>query len=96
MNPEGITELCRHCPNLEPYVLDINRIRAKMIELIALQASGGEPEHFFVEMNALSSDLRESQLALDEAHARTVGCPGNKDNTCQSPLESNEIPDDYF
>lgn len=101
MNPENIVERCRDCPNLQPYVLDVNLIGAKIVELMALQVDLNEPyDDFTFKLNRLTDSLEESQRALEEAHAVTTGCPGvdEKDGkiACQSPLEPAKISDDIF
>lgn len=99
MNPEDIANRCVGCPNLEPYVVDINRIRAKIVERIALQVDLNESNDMFsFRLNQLTDSLEESQRALEEAHAITTGCPGageEKDGkrVCLSPLEPDEITD---
>lgn len=99
MNPENITEQCRDCPNLQPYIFDVNLIRAKMVELITLQVSYDDPS-FFTRLNSLENDLRESQEALGDAHVITTGCSGviksNGGVECDSFLNPSEIHDDIF
>lgn len=89
MNIRDISEGCKGCPNIEPYVHDIRRIEQKLagIAVFEKQPDIYPPEAVAITKAEYEMDMRESENALADASVRTIGCPGTEKYECQSPLE---------
>ncbi len=94
MNIENVPLRCRTCPNLLPYIRDVQYPESMQITdemRKRLIAEYGFSEEVVDRADAENRfDLEESRRTLDEAIFRTVGCAGVKIVVVDPSMQSSE------
>jgi len=82
MNIENIPYGCRTCPNMLPYILDVQYPESKQIDedmrRRLIEEYGYLPEDIDKADAENQLDLEQSRRTLSEAAFRTIGCAGVK------------------
>ena len=82
MNIENVPYGCRTCPNMLPYILDVQYPESKQIDnemrRRLIEEYGYSPEDIDTVEAENQLDLEQSRRTLSEAAFRTIGCTGVK------------------